>query len=65
MVERSSATVAALSNLAMKDGTHIALDHEDTSQGALHSFQVLIQNLEFVELEKLKTSSIVENNFFI
>ncbi|CAG9536856.1 unnamed protein product [Cercopithifilaria johnstoni] len=39
MVERSSATVAALSNLAMKDGTHVALDHEDTSQGAVHSFQ--------------------------
>ncbi|EJD75556.1 hypothetical protein LOAG_17322 [Loa loa] len=39
MTERSSATVAALSNLAMKDGTHIALDHEDTSQGAVHSFQ--------------------------
>ncbi|VDK67390.1 unnamed protein product [Litomosoides sigmodontis] len=39
MVESSSATVAALSNLAMKDGTHIALDHEDTSQGAVHSFQ--------------------------
>ncbi|OZC11324.1 hypothetical protein X798_01740 [Onchocerca flexuosa] len=39
MVDRSSATVAALSNLAMKDGTHVALDHEDTSQGAVHSFQ--------------------------
>ncbi|VDK35635.1 unnamed protein product, partial [Gongylonema pulchrum] len=39
MVERSSATVAALSNLALKDGTHIAVDHEDTSQGAVHSFQ--------------------------
>ncbi|KAL3994668.1 Pecanex protein (C-terminus) family protein [Acanthocheilonema viteae] len=39
MVERNSATVAALSNLAMKDGTHVALDHEDTSQGAVHSFQ--------------------------
>uniref|UniRef100_A0A1I8EZS8 Pecanex-like protein n=2 Tax=Wuchereria bancrofti TaxID=6293 RepID=A0A1I8EZS8_WUCBA len=38
-IERSSATVAALSNLAMKDGTHVALDHEDTSQGAVHSFQ--------------------------
>uniref|UniRef100_A0A158Q7T0 Pecanex-like protein n=1 Tax=Elaeophora elaphi TaxID=1147741 RepID=A0A158Q7T0_9BILA len=39
MIERSSATVAALSNLAMKDGFHVALDHEDTSQGAVHSFQ--------------------------
>ncbi|KAK6104128.1 Pecanex protein (C-terminus) family protein [Brugia pahangi] len=38
-IERSSTTVAALSNLAMKDGTHVALDHEDTSQGAVHSFQ--------------------------
>ncbi|KAM3719263.1 Pecanex-like protein [Dirofilaria immitis] len=38
-VDRSSATVAALSNLTMKDGTHVALDHEDTSQGAVHSFQ--------------------------
>ncbi|VDN04328.1 unnamed protein product [Thelazia callipaeda] len=39
LVERNSATVAALSNLALKDGTHVALDHEDTSQGAVHSFQ--------------------------
>ncbi|VDK79044.1 unnamed protein product, partial [Anisakis simplex] len=40
LTERSSSTaVAALSDLALRDGTHIAADHEDTSQGAVHSFQ--------------------------
>lgn len=29
----------------MKDGTHVALDHEDTSQGAVHSFQVTYAEL--------------------
>ncbi|VDM29401.1 unnamed protein product [Toxocara canis] len=38
--ERSCMTVAALSDLALRDGTHVAIDHEDTSQGAVHSFQV-------------------------
>lgn len=37
--EHESTTVAALSDLALKDGTHVAVDHEDTSQGAVHSFQ--------------------------
>uniref|UniRef100_A0A9J2PCS3 Pecanex-like protein n=1 Tax=Ascaris lumbricoides TaxID=6252 RepID=A0A9J2PCS3_ASCLU len=39
LAERSSTTVAALSDLAQRDGTHVAVDHEDTSQGAVHSFQ--------------------------
>lgn len=41
MIEKSSTAVATLSNLTMKDGTHVALDHEDMSQGAIHSFQVI------------------------
>ncbi|KAK0395001.1 hypothetical protein QR680_001055 [Steinernema hermaphroditum] len=41
---RSSASIRGtqnlLSNLAKRDGsTHIAMNHEDTSQGAVHSFQ--------------------------
>lgn len=38
---RSSSTTVppALSDLTQRDGTHVASGHEDTSQGALHSFQ--------------------------
>uniref|UniRef100_A0A914RSW3 Uncharacterized protein n=1 Tax=Parascaris equorum TaxID=6256 RepID=A0A914RSW3_PAREQ len=39
LTQHSSTTVAALSDLAQRDGTHVAVDHEDTSQGAVHSFQ--------------------------
>ncbi|EPB67076.1 hypothetical protein ANCCEY_13837 [Ancylostoma ceylanicum] len=35
----SSSSVAALSDMALRDGTHVAAGHEDTSQGAVHSFQ--------------------------
>ncbi|VDK67330.1 unnamed protein product, partial [Cylicostephanus goldi] len=35
----SSSSVVALSDMALKDGTHVAAGHEDTSQGAVHSFQ--------------------------
>ncbi|KJH46755.1 pecanex protein [Dictyocaulus viviparus] len=35
----SSYSVAALSEIALRDGTHVASGHEDTSQGAVHSFQ--------------------------
>lgn len=38
--EHGAISVAALSEFAKKDGTHVALDHEDTSQGAIHCFQV-------------------------
>lgn len=30
---------ANLYNLGLQDGTHVAYDHEDTTQGAIHSFQ--------------------------
>lgn len=30
---------SSLYNLGLKDGTHVAYDHEDTTQGAIHSFQ--------------------------
>uniref|UniRef100_A0A1I7WWA5 SH3 domain-containing protein n=1 Tax=Heterorhabditis bacteriophora TaxID=37862 RepID=A0A1I7WWA5_HETBA len=36
---RPSTSVTALSDLALRDGTHVASGHEDTSQGAVHSFQ--------------------------
>lgn len=29
----------SLINLGLQDGTHVAYDHDDTSQGAIHSFQ--------------------------
>lgn len=29
----------SLYNLGLQDGTHVAYDHEDTTQGAIHSFQ--------------------------
>uniref|UniRef100_A0A158P6Q6 Pecanex-like protein n=1 Tax=Angiostrongylus cantonensis TaxID=6313 RepID=A0A158P6Q6_ANGCA len=35
----SSSSVSALSDMALRDGTHVASGHEDTSQGAVHSFQ--------------------------
>ncbi|WKX95579.1 hypothetical protein Q1695_012216 [Nippostrongylus brasiliensis] len=35
----STSSVAALSDMALRDGTHVATGHEDTSQGAVHSFQ--------------------------
>ncbi|KAK5974599.1 hypothetical protein GCK32_003176 [Trichostrongylus colubriformis] len=35
----SSSSVAGLSDMALRDGTHVAAGHEDTSQGAVHSFQ--------------------------
>ncbi|KAK6734457.1 hypothetical protein RB195_017939 [Necator americanus] len=35
----SSSSVVALSDMALRDGTHVAAGHEDTSQGAVHSFQ--------------------------
>ncbi|MFH4978025.1 hypothetical protein AB6A40_004734 [Gnathostoma spinigerum] len=38
-MDRESVKVAALSSLPLRDGTHVAIDHEDTSQGAVHSFQ--------------------------
>ncbi|CAJ0573510.1 unnamed protein product, partial [Mesorhabditis spiculigera] len=31
--------LSALSDLTIRDGTHIASGHEDTTQGAIHSFQ--------------------------
>lgn len=31
--------MTALSDLALRDGTHVATGFEDTSQGAVHSFQ--------------------------
>lgn len=35
--------------MALKDGTHIAVDHEDTSEGAIHSFQVIVLIRNFIE----------------
>lgn len=35
----SSSSVPGLSDVALRDGTHVAAGHEDTSQGAVHSFQ--------------------------
>lgn len=35
-------TMTALSDLALKGGNHhVAAGHEDTTQGAVHSFQVI------------------------
>ncbi|CAJ0957448.1 unnamed protein product, partial [Mesorhabditis belari] len=36
---QQTAAMCALSDLALRDGTHIASGHEDTTQGAIHSFQ--------------------------
>ncbi|CAI4226319.1 unnamed protein product [Auanema sp. JU1783] len=35
----ASSAVSALAELACRSGTHVASGHEDTSQGAVHSFQ--------------------------